>query len=122
MNTNMETYQNEAAVALLDQIEHRAQAEAQGIQHRAGSAVRQSERSTSLKYCEGQLAAIERLRRLLAQSGPLSPHVVDHILRQEASHWRRLLLHHCDVGAPALPWLAYSRGGLDAIEELWRQS
>jgi hypothetical protein len=42
-------------------------------------------------------------------------------LREEAAWWRRLLLHHLDADIPALPWLAYSRGGLDVVESVWAE-
>jgi hypothetical protein len=75
--------------------------------------------TTTIKYEEGRAAALGRLRRLLCGCGSVSADVCYFVLREEAAYWRRLLLHHTDADIPALPWLAYSRGGLDVVEGLW---
>jgi hypothetical protein len=77
-------------------------------------------KATTMKYEEGRTAASERLRRLLCERGELSPEVTYFVLREEAAYWRRLLLQNADAEIPALPWLAYSRGGLDVVESVWR--
>jgi hypothetical protein len=73
------------------------------------------------KYEEGRAAALERLQQLLCGRGEVSSEVTFFLLREEAAYWRRLLLHHLDVDIPALPWLAYSRGGLDVVEAAWSE-
>lgn len=74
-----------------------------------------------MKYEEGRAAALGRLKRLFGECGDISPAVEYFILRDEAAYWRRLLLQHGDADIPALPWLAYSRGGLDAVETVWAE-
>ena len=71
---------------------------------------------TTTKYEEGRTAALRRLERLFNQCGDISPDVEYFVLRDEAAYWRRLLLSHVDADLPSLPSLAYSRGGLDAVE------
>jgi hypothetical protein len=75
--------------------------------------------TTTMKYEEGRTAALGRLQRLLCERGDASSEVTYFVLREEARHWRRLLLSHLDADYPALPWLAYSRGGLDMVESVW---
>lgn len=75
--------------------------------------------TTTSKYEEGRAAALTRLRRVLCGQGELSPEVTYFVLREEAAYWRRLLLQNADADIPALPWLAYSRGGLDVVESMW---
>ena len=77
---------------------------------------------TETKYEEGRTAALGRLARLCGECGNISPAVEYFILREEAAYWRRLLLQHGDADIPALSWLAYSRGGLDAVETVWRNT
>jgi hypothetical protein len=72
-------------------------------------------------YEEGRAAALERLQRLLGGRGEVSSEVTYFVLREEAGWWRRLLLQHLDADTPALPWLAYSRGGLDVVESIWSE-
>ncbi len=76
-------------------------------------------KTTMTNYEEGRAAAIARLQRLLCGREDASPEVRFFILREEAAYWRQLLLHHTDADIPALPWLAYSRGGLDVVETVW---
>lgn len=71
------------------------------------------------KYEEGRAAALERLQRLLCGRGEVSSEVAFFVLREEAAWWRSLLRQHLDSDLPALPWLAYSRGGLDVVETVW---
>jgi hypothetical protein len=71
------------------------------------------------KYEEGRAAALERLQRLLSGRGEVSSEVTFFLLREEAAYWRRLLLNHLDADIPALPSLAYSRGGLEVVEAAW---
>jgi hypothetical protein len=78
-------------------------------------------KKTTTKYEEGRAAALERLQRLLCGRGEVSSEVTFFLLREEATWWRRLLLHHLDADTPALPWLAYSRGGLDVVEFVWAE-
>jgi hypothetical protein len=77
-------------------------------------------KTTSIRYEEGRAAASERLRRVLCGQSELSSEVTYFVLREEAAYWRRLLLQNADADVPALPWLAYSRGGLDVVEAIWR--
>ena len=65
--------------------------------------------------------ALERLQRQLGGRGEVSSEVTFFVLREEAAWWRRLLLQHLDADIPALPWLAYSRGGLDGVESIWAE-
>jgi len=78
-------------------------------------------KKTNTKYGEGRAAALERLQRLLCGRGEVSSEVTFFILREEAAWWRRLLLQHLDADIPALPSLAYSRGGLDVVESVWAE-
>jgi hypothetical protein len=64
-------------------------------------------------------AALERLQRRLCGRGAVSHEVTFFVLREEAAWWRTLLRQHLDSDLPALPWLAYSRGGLDVVETVW---
>jgi hypothetical protein len=75
--------------------------------------------TTTIKYEEGRTAALGRLGCLLHECGEVSPDVTYFVLREEAAYWRKLLLQHTDADMPSLPWLAYSRGGLDAVEDAW---
>lgn len=77
-------------------------------------------KTTTIKYEEGRAVAEGRLQRRLSGCGEVSPDVQYFVLRDEAAYWRQLLLHHVDADMPALPWLAYSRGGLDAVETQWK--
>ena len=77
--------------------------------------------TTETKYAEGRAAALGRLERLFGECGNISPAVEYFVLRQEAAYWRRLLLQHGDADIPALSSLAYSRGGLDAVETVWAE-
>lgn len=76
-------------------------------------------KTTTIKYEKGRAAALGRLRRLLYECGEVSPDVTYFVLREEAAYWRKLLLQHAGADVPCLPWLAYSRGGLDAVEAAW---
>ena len=78
-------------------------------------------KTTKTKYEEGRAAALERLQRLLCGRGEVSPEVTFFVLREEAAWWRGQLRQHLDSDLPALPWLAYSRGGLDVVETVWSE-
>lgn len=69
-----------------------------------------------LKYDEGQLVALNAVRRLLAgMAGPCSAEEIAAALEAERAKWESNLAGHQARERPALPWVAYYQGGLDAV-------
>ncbi|MFN4294502.1 MAG: hypothetical protein ACK4JD_10250 [Thermoflexales bacterium] len=72
-----------------------------------------------LKYAEGQLIALNDLRRKLNASGEMTDDAaLRQVLDAEMARWRDGLESQRQRPKPAMPWLAYYQGGLDALEAL----
>lgn len=71
-----------------------------------------------LKYAEGRLVVLNDLRRQLRSSAVNSLEEISAALKAELARWRGNLVAQRARKQPAMPWLAYAQGGVDALEEL----
>jgi hypothetical protein len=66
-----------------------------------------------VKYDEGRLVALVTLRRRLrSEAGDAQA-----VLADELAVWSRALADQQQRTPPAIPWLAYRQGGVDALEQ-----
>lgn len=105
-----------------DLRQHMAEAEhAMSSQLGEGSAcqVHKDGRVTGgMKYAEGKLIALNDLRRKLGAATEMDDVVLREILDAELARWQRGLESQRRRPKPAMPWLAYYQGGIDALEAL----
>ncbi|MCS6848539.1 MAG: hypothetical protein RMN52_12610 [Anaerolineae bacterium] len=72
-----------------------------------------------MKYAEGKLVALNDLRRKLDAAGEITDDAaLREILDAETARWRSGLENQRHRPKPAMPWLAYYQGGIDALEAL----
>lgn len=76
---------------------------------------REGRATGGVKYDEGRLVALRAARRLLRSVEPAQAATS---LRRLHAQWRADLQAHQRHERPALPWLAYTQGGVDALEQL----
>jgi len=72
-----------------------------------------------LKYQEGRLVAVsDAMRQIKAQQQA----DVDAIVLAQLEKWQAQLTRHQTQAQPALSWVAYAQGGVDALEAIraWR--
>lgn len=114
--------------ALIDAIDtHRHECESAMRDHMGAGTMCQLHKdgrvSGGLKYEEGRLVAFgnvrRALRRLPADAG--LPDALAAILHAEAAEWHALLERHQSADRPAMTWLAYSQGGVDAVARMQRE-
>jgi hypothetical protein len=67
-----------------------------------------------VKYDEGRLVALVTLRRRLRSEADAA----QALLADELAVWSRALAEQQQRTPPAIPWLAYRQGGVDALEQL----
>ncbi|MBW7885822.1 MAG: hypothetical protein H3C34_24960 [Caldilineaceae bacterium] len=77
-----------------------------------------AETTDRLKYDEGQLVALHNIRRALQQIEAWHPDTAQTLVEDERARWDRMLNTYRAAARPAPAWLAYSQGGLDALEAL----
>ncbi len=72
-----------------------------------------------MKYDEGRLVALNTVRRQLVAAQQEGTAVDQRaMLAHEASEWREALRVQQARERPAIQWVAYRQGGVDALEEL----
>lgn len=71
--------------------------------------------AVGLRYAEGQLVALTRVRRLLRRAPATEGATEEMYLRQELQRWGGLLAGAQHADQPAVVWQEYARGGIDAI-------
>ncbi|NTU81650.1 MAG: hypothetical protein HGA45_20100 [Chloroflexales bacterium] len=67
------------------------------------------------KYQEGRLVALRAIRRLVQAADPARAMAQ---VQQLCDQWRADLTAQQARPQPSLPWLAYTQGGVDALEGL----
>jgi hypothetical protein len=70
-----------------------------------------------MKYDEGRLVALSALRRRLREAGGGDPRP---IVAQDLTTWQEALRAQQARERPAIQWIAYNQGGVDALEEVLR--
>lgn len=75
-----------------------------------------------LKYEEGRLVAFGNVRRQVKHLSPDAnmTQAVSDIIAAEAATWAAELERHRAKERPAMTWIAYSQGGVDATGQLRR--
>jgi hypothetical protein len=74
-----------------------------------------------LKYQEGRLVVLGAIIRQVKELPPaIPPDSLAAILTAEAAHWEADLARYRAAERPAIPWVAYSQGGVDTIGEIRR--
>ncbi|MGB9631991.1 MAG: hypothetical protein ACPL8I_01560 [Chloroflexaceae bacterium] len=68
-----------------------------------------------MKYDEGRLVALSALRRRLREAGGGDPRP---IVAQDLATWQEALEAQQARERPAIQWVAYNQGGVDALEEV----
>ncbi|MCX7791382.1 MAG: hypothetical protein N2378_12140 [Chloroflexaceae bacterium] len=68
-----------------------------------------------MKYDEGRLVALSALRRRLREEAGGDPRAV---VAQDLATWQAALRAQQARERPAIPWVAYNQGGVDALEEV----
>lgn len=73
-----------------------------------------------LKYQEGRLVVLGSVIRQIRQRAQEDtlPGLLDSILSAEAARWSAQLARYQAAERPAIAWVAYSQGGLDAVREI----
>lgn len=71
--------------------------------------------SGGAKFAEGQLVALRALRRRLLDGQP-----ADAAWQAERATWQAAVARQQSAERPSIPWLAYSQGGVDALDALLR--
>lgn len=72
-----------------------------------------------VKYDEGRLVALSAARRKLRAAGKVTePAAYRAELVRELETWRDALRDQQARERPAMPWLAYRQGGVDALDEV----
>lgn len=76
---------------------------------------REGRATGGVKYDEGRLVALRAAQRLLRSGDPAQATAA---LRHLHAQWRADLQAHQRRERPALPWIAYAQGGVDALKQL----
>lgn len=71
-----------------------------------------------LKYNEGRLVALTAVRRIVRKLEIAGEDALLGSLQEDRDRWRRSLVTYQTADRPSIPWIAYSQGGVDAIEEM----
>ncbi|BCX02176.1 MAG: hypothetical protein KatS3mg053_0114 [Candidatus Roseilinea sp.] len=71
-----------------------------------------------MKYAEGELIALNDLRRKLNADPAVDDAALRAIVSVEIARWQNGLESQRRRPKPAMPWLAYYQGGIDALEAL----
>lgn len=106
---------------LRDWVEAQINEVGQSMDARTGSQAvcqihRQGRVTGGLKYDEGRLVALSAVRRLLAgMTGSCSAAEIAAVLEAERAKWASTLVSHQARERPAIQWVAYFQGGLDAV-------
>lgn len=108
---------NEELAHLLDQ---RIAAAERSLTDQTGGAnvcrLQQDGRVTGgMKYDEGRLVALSALRRRLREAAGED---IRALVAQDLGRWREALRAQQARERPAIQWVAYNQGGVDALEEV----
>ncbi|MFO7631299.1 MAG: hypothetical protein R6W76_02110 [Caldilinea sp.] len=71
-----------------------------------------------LKYDEGRLVALTAVRRIVRKLETAGEDALLGSLQEDRDRWRRSLVTYQTADRPSITWIAYSQGGVDAIEEM----
>lgn len=71
-----------------------------------------------LKYHEGRLVVLGEIIRQFKRMSPFDAGEAAMILKNEGEKWQAQLARHQFKEQPAISWVAYSQGGVDAVTEI----
>lgn len=71
-----------------------------------------------LKYDEGRLVALMDLRRSVRKAELIGDSNLASTIEAEIDRWRRDLHRYQTAQRPSLSWIAYSQGGVDALQAI----
>lgn len=107
-------------VSLMAILERQLAAAEQAVMASTGGAAwcqlqRDGRVTGGVKYDEGRLAALMAARRRLRSADPAT---WAQVLAEELAQWQQALAEVQAQPKPAMPWLAYRQGGVDALTAL----